>query len=222
MSQINLLSASDELRWFLRNNLTDSKSRGTTATANFTATASQTVFTISVSCITNIKSVTVNSVLKSFGFDYSVTISGTSATITLVTGATLNDPVAIVYHYGTTISDGTWVVADYPRADVKLSNIPLVNITDVSAVGKEIALGAGLTQLSILKSITVYDIDDVTVRNTLTEIKNKILANKKSFYNFNLIVPVAMGPFSKLPTDKKEIVYSNIDVEIPFIFEGTS
>jgi hypothetical protein len=105
---------------------------------------------------------------------------------------------------------------------VKLSNIPLVNITDVSAVGKEIALGAGLTQLSILKSITVYDIDDVKVRNTLTEIKNKILANKKSFYNFNLIVPVAMGPFSKLPTDKKEIVYSNIDVEIPFIFEGTS
>lgn len=224
MSQSNLLSISDELRWFLRNNLTDRLTRGTTATANFTATASQTVFTISVACITNIKSVTVAGNLKTYGTDYSVAITGTNAVITLTTGATLNDAVAIVYHYGTTISNGTWVFTDYPRMDVTLANIPLVSITDVSSVGTEISLGATTTRFSIVKSITVYDIDAKKVRDVLTEAKNAILAHKKTFYNFSLIVPVGMGPFNTLPIEegKKEIVYANLDVEIPFVFDGTS
>lgn len=223
MSQVNFASIDDELLYFMRNNITDPEGRGSGGTYSTTATAGQTTFTISTAKIKNIKTVTVAGSSKDYGTDYSVSITTTNATVTLTTGANNGDAVVITYHYG-----NTWIYNDMPRTDITLGSFPRIAITDVNAAMREVALNATLTQMSMLKSITVCALSKKSLNDIITEVKNDMLANKKNFYNFNLIVPVGMGPvlpFNTVITDRgKEIetMQQNMDFEIPFVWEGTS
>jgi hypothetical protein len=218
MTKTDIAALSDELVWFLRNNLTDPNGRGTDDTYNATATAGQTVFTISVAKIKNIKTVTVASVSKRFGFDYSVTIGATSATVTLNVGASVGQAVVITYHYG-----DSWIYDDFPQQGIKLgSSFPRISVTDVSAVMREAGLNASMTRTSLVKSITVYIKNSKDLKDTINSIKNLILDNKKNFYNFSLVVPVGMGPVATFRIDegREEYVRQAIDVNFPFIYEA--
>lgn len=219
MTQKELRDITDELLYFLRNNITDPSGRPSSGTYTATATAGQTVFTISVAGIKNVKTVTVAGSSKSYGSGYSVSLGVSTSVVTLAAGATAGDSVVITYDYGT-----AWIYDDTPRKDLSLSSFPRIAITDVNSTMTEVSLGATLTRMSMLKSITAYALDSKAVGDLLTDVKNAVLSNKKSFYNFNLIVPVGIGPVLTFTTveGQKEIVYQAIDVEIPFVWEGTS
>lgn len=121
---------------YLRNNLTDPLSRGTSKTDTFTATAGQTVFTLTQTLVKNIVSVTVNATPIYIGYNYSVSFGeGTSSTtVTLNTASTVGDTVIIIYKYGTSM-----VNSGFQRLDSELPRIaviPMSRNTEFLSIGE--------------------------------------------------------------------------------------
>ena len=223
MAQSDLAAINDELLYALRNNITDPEGRGSAATYSGTATEGQTVITISVAAIKAITSVTIAGTLKTYGTDYSVSIGTTSATVTMASGMTAGQSISIPYRYG-----ATWIYPDLSRTDITFGSFPRMSVTDVSSVMDEISLGATMTRHSLMKAITVCDLNPKKVSDILTAVKNYFLSNKKGFYNFSLVVPVGISPvltFNTVINDKGkyvETVQQTLTVHIPFVWEGTS
>jgi hypothetical protein len=120
-----------ELLDYFRNNITDPEDRGIDTTDTFTATALQTVFTLKNNLVKNVAdTITVNSVTKYKGSDYTVTYGeGKKPTIvTLKTAATLGWAVVIGYHYGESM-----IEREYSRTDVKLPRIVIMFLTGSEA-----------------------------------------------------------------------------------------
>jgi hypothetical protein len=94
----------EELIDYFRNNLTDPDTRGTDVVdESFTATASQTVFTLANTEVKNVAdTITVEGVTKRKGRDYVVSYGQgvANTTVTLKVGATVDDEILISYHYG--------------------------------------------------------------------------------------------------------------------------
>lgn len=119
---------------FLRNRLIDPRTArvNTSKTNNFTATASQTEFTLTPTAgnkMHSITSVTVAGSSKTKWEDYYMDYK--SQKVILFTGATVGDAVVIVYKEGTT----NWIYPD--KADVRLSaaSFPRMNILIPGNVG---------------------------------------------------------------------------------------
>jgi len=96
--------------WFLtslRNAITDPISRGEDKTDVFTYDTGAPVFTLANNRVQNIKSVTLNSTLLRWGYDYNYAYGEKSAatTVTLTATPAHNDTVTIVYHRGVSSTD---------------------------------------------------------------------------------------------------------------------
>jgi len=116
-----------ELLDYFRNNFTDPSSRGTDTTDTFTATAGQTVFTLTNTLVKNVaETITVDGATMRKGYDYSVAYGSgnTSTTVTLEVGATVGDAVVIAYHYGSSA-----VEREFSRTDVILPRVVMMFIT---------------------------------------------------------------------------------------------
>jgi len=120
---------------FLRKNLTDPRVRAeATGSDTFTATASQTDFTLTpasgtMSCIT---SVTVNGATKVKWQDYWVDFRNQQ--VKFFTGLTVDDAVIINYKYGTS----NWIYWDKPRTDLSSTSFPRINILTVGGSGQRL------------------------------------------------------------------------------------
>lgn len=108
---------------YLRNSITDPSSRGTTAAQTYTATAGQTLFTLTNTLVKNIISVTVNGTSKYIGYHYTINLGEGNAqsTVTLLTASTVGDTVVITYKYGSVM-----VYEGYLREDVALPRVALI------------------------------------------------------------------------------------------------
>lgn len=179
--------------------------RGVSAkTDTFTATASQTVFTLTYTNIKNIRSLTVNSVAKYYLRDY--TVAWATGVVTLNTGATINDPVSIIYNYG---SSGDKIYPDLPRDDLTLTSYPRVGIELTSITTQPFGLGGMVHMSDLLITIFAWmpaNIDTAvsggfggqTALSTLVyNIRNVIRTNAKSYYTFTYITPAGTGPLLK-------------------------
>jgi hypothetical protein len=127
----------NELLTYLRSNMTDPSSRGTTKTDTFTATSGQTTFTLTTTSVKYVTSITINSTTKYIGYNYNVAYGeGTAATIvTLTTGATLGDTIAITYKYGETM-----IYEGYQRIDASLPRIAIIPsnwTTEFMSIGEQ-------------------------------------------------------------------------------------
>lgn len=120
---------------FLRIHLTDPRARAeATTTESFTATASQTEFSLtalsgSVSCIT---SITVNSTAKTKWVDYYY--DQRNEKVIFFNGLTLSDSVEITYKYGTS----NWIFDDKPRTNLSVSSFPRIDVKIVSSPAKRL------------------------------------------------------------------------------------
>ena len=133
-----------ELLDYFRNNLTDPSSRATTKVDTFTATAGQTVFTLTQTLVKNVReTLTVEGVTKKKGYDFTVTYgegSGTT-TVTLLTGATVDDEVIITYDYGPSM-----IEREYSRTDTVLPRVVIMFLTgseDFAGLGDSLEDGTG-------------------------------------------------------------------------------
>ncbi len=215
MATLDMQAIRSELTVFLRNQdiISVAKRGVTTFTENLVATAGQTKFNLITPGVKNVRSVTVNSVLISFGTDY--TVDYRSDFITLLVASTLSDTVDIVYDSGV----GDKIYPDLPRLDLDQASYPRVGFDDISVSSTEQALNAELIESAILVSLIIYANQKDTVQEILKLARDAIIANKKSFFTISLITPSGSGPMGLSAGRGDKIVQKNQDFSIPFEFE---
>jgi len=136
MAEEYIYERENDLLDYFRNNQVDPEDRSKTFTDTHTATAGQTIFWLKNVFVKNVRdTITVDSVTKYKGTDYSVTYGeGKNRTkLTLNTGATLADSVIIVYDFGKSM-----IEREFSRTDVLLPRIVMMFIT-----GSEEFVGLG-------------------------------------------------------------------------------
>ena len=225
MTTMNLENVREELCVFLRNsNVLSTSVRGvTTASQNVTATAGQTVITLSNLPVRNVRSLTVNAGPLKLFTDYSIVYN--TGVITLVAPLVLNDAVVISYDYGS----GDKIYPDLPRVDLTITSYPRIGLQAVSVATRELGLG-GMSHLSdgIISAIVwapankdsniaggiggTHDLNDL-----ITSIRTLVRAGAKGFVSFPYISPTSVGPL--IPSEDKKIIQLSIDFMIKFIVE---
>jgi hypothetical protein len=214
MGRIDLYEIAEELKVFLVNNITDPSSRATSATYTGTATAGQTVITISVAAVQAITSVTIAGNLKTYGTDYSVAYSSTSAVVTMTSGMTVGDSISIPYKKGT-----QWIYPDWPKDSLNQASYPRLSILFGEIITTPSGLGGSGNMNMIPVNVTVFS---EKVKETLQiagEIRDKFASNKKNFYNFNFIDIAGMSPVLPAENRKGEVTYCTVKLRIPLKYE---
>lgn len=119
----------------LRARLTDPRSRHTSESDNFVATASQTVFTLTPATsgdqVRAITSVVVDSVTKLKWEEFTIDLKG--KTITLKTGATENDAVEI--NYLSSAVGEEWIYPDFPISTLAKAKFPRISVLVIEKDG---------------------------------------------------------------------------------------
>ena len=214
-----------ELVNHLRNaNILTQSIRGTTTqTDTFVATAGQTNFTLTKSPARNIRSVSVQSISKSYLKDYSVVWK--TGIVTLNVGASVGDSVVFVYDYGSPDK----IFPDFPRDDLTLTSFPRVAIEWTNMDTQPLGLG-GMTHISDIL-ITIYAWVPVNsdpsvaggyggvndLGTLLFNIRDTIRANAKSFNSFRYITPKGVSPIIRDQNNK--IIQQSQDFNVRFVVE---
>ena len=221
-TSVNLFNIKKEIEQVLRNAnvLTLAQRNATTATENFTATAGQTVFTLT-NTIRNIRSMTVNSVSKYLFQDYE--FDGVAKTVTLYSGATLGHAVVIQYDHGSGGEDK--IYPDYPRGQLTLSQFPRIALEETSVDTQPLGLGAINWMSDIVITIYVMVPTEKTnsvggteyLNDTVTLVRQTIMNNSQGFKLFKFIKPGHVSPIIKGENDK--VMQQSQDFTIQFLVE---
>jgi len=134
---------------FLRARLTDPRGRYTSENDSFTATASQTDFTLTPTTsylVRAITSVTQNSVTLKKWEEYEIDLF--SKKIILKTGATVSDAIVVNY-YSSSSTNGEWIYPDKPIAPMSKTNFPRISIMIIDKTGER----AGPYDASIIHQV---------------------------------------------------------------------
>jgi len=214
MAYISLFDIKQELVVFLRNQdiLSISERGVSTTTDNFTAAGGVKTFTLTNTNAKNIRSVEVNSSEINFGSDYSVDYTTAIVSIPSVNDG---DTVDIEYDYG----NNDRIFPDYPQPYTKLSQFPRVGFDIISARTREVDIGAASNTTFYTVSMSCYDRSQQNVEELVATLREKIMDNKKNFYNFTFITPVTMSPLIVSPFGQDKIMQRSHDFEIWVVLE---
>jgi len=195
---------------FLRKNLTDPKSRAEDSETNdFTATAGQTVFTItattgSVSCITSITvDGTSSKKWQDYYWDYQ------NSKITFFTALTVGQAVIVTFKQGTT----NWIYSDKPDEALAANSFPRISIFSLSGAGERLGQYEAPFESSPIMQIDIWarneDVNTIDSRkysnNYLTRylgnrIKKALEQNEEDLfpllYNYRLVGGPRAAPYS--------------------------
>lgn len=211
MTTISLWNVTQEMVYFLRNNdVFTIAHRGVTTTTDEGTFASDSTHLINVSNIKNVRSIVVDETTLTYGSDYTVDVNyndgGTIKTQITFTSAQTGDYV-ITYDYG---SDK--IFPDFPRDDLSISNYPRIAV-DVISMGSE-PHGFGNKKVAVMTgiifSIVLYDQDIQNINETLATIRDLMVENQNTFYYFNNVLPLSMGPLVE-GEQRQEIMHRNLD-----------
>jgi len=192
---------------FLRNqNIFTIAQRGvTTASATGTLSGTNTI-TIARTNVKDIRSVTVASVSKYLGTDYTVDYNNASGcVITFGTNQTGNYSVS--YDYGT-----DKIHPDFPRDDLTINSYPRIAV-DITNVGID-TLGIGGTTFisNVTFTVVVYADSTDEIDSYIQAIKTAYVASPKGFYYLKFVKPTGIGPLIVSPDRRNEIMQRNIDL----------
>lgn len=208
---LNIPNIKKELIYFLRNqDILTTTIRGVTTTSATGTLATEDTITIAVTNVKNIRSVTVASVSKSFGTDYTYNIDHASGcVITFATNQT--GAYSVSYDYG---SDK--IHPDFPRDDLTINSYPRI-ATDIISIDTD-AFGIGGSQFisNLNFTIVVYDDNLDDIDSYIQAIKTALEANANSFYYLGFIKPTLIGPCISSPDRSDEIMQRNIDFQAMF------
>jgi len=153
------ITPKDIITDFLRTNLVDPRARSEASnTETFTATASQTTFSLSapsgsVSCVTSVK---VAGVAQTKWGDYKWDRRGED--IIFFTGITLNDAVVIIYKYGSS----NWIYSDKPNTELGSTSFPRINILIPSTTGQRLGNYEAPVQSNIHFQVDIWTKEKIT------------------------------------------------------------
>jgi len=219
MSNIDIWEIKKEWVFFLRNQdiFTTTQRDVTTATETGTFAADD-EFIINRTNVKNIRSVTVDGNVLSYGIDYNVDIDYLDTTIkcriTFTTDQT--GDYTIVYDYG---SDK--IFPDFPRDDLTLSSFPRIGADVISTTSELLDMdGTLVTAVSITTIVYTERLKDLA--NYITDISTSLQANKRNFYYIGKFVyKISVGPILKIPEEISldKIFQQNIDIRGILNFE---
>lgn len=222
--QINLTNIKREIINYLRVNLTDPKSRGTTTLATLSGTGVATDFLVNVSTIKGIINVEhpVNTALT-YGTDYTYDTdyddSGTKKLKISFTAAPASgtDNIEVNYTYGS-----TWIYPDYSQVQSTLSDFPRVTVDVLLASTNDDSLDGAHKLTNITISITVNDFKPERLDSIIDEIRGLMLNKQKTFYYSKYITPSNISPLIYTENTNNKIFQRTIDFDSLFNFEVVS
>lgn len=187
----------------------------TTATQLFSGNGATTVFTpTNGSTLKNVRAISISASPQSFGVDYSINYATGAITFTVAPASGVNN-VSIQYDYGSRDK----IYPGYPRDQITISDYPRIHLVDLNSTIKEVEIGGRTTITELSLSVVVYDDDEDNVLSLLTAVRTFLLNNKKNFYYFDFLTPVATGPMLPSPNRNDKIMQKNLDFKIPAQFE---
>lgn len=194
MTTLNMESMKTEFVVFLRNSdILSITQRGvSTISDRFTATAAQTVFTLSNSVTRNVRNVMVEYVDKTDFVDYSVDYKVTDSTVTFATGVTADDLVIVKYDHSSGLLEK--IFPDYPEIEYLANSVPRVGFDIIAQRTKPISIGDTNWLSDALIRIKVYDKNIKNIDNFITTIRNKVKAAQLSFFHFPIVTISNIGP----------------------------
>lgn len=212
MGIFETLKAKEEMIFFLRNSdiLTISQ-RGVTTSQDTGSFISATTHLINNTQIKNIRDITIATVLKEFGTDYTYDTnfddSGTIKTKITFTSAQTGD-YTINYDTGTDS-----IFPDWPKDSLSISSYPRISIDIISEDSDPLGFGNQqiAVQTSALFSITAHSNKTRTVDEVLDDINTAILANQNDYFYFKITLKGSKGPMLVKEGTKNEIFHKNID-----------
>jgi len=161
--------------------------------------------------VKNIRSVTVASVAKVYGKDY--TLNWDTGVITFVAAQT--GSYTISYDAGSTDK----IFPDFPQSDLKLKDFPRIGFDIISGDTKEQGLGATMTLSDYIVSVVVYHSDTELLEALMATVRQKIQDNKKNFYYIPFITPTGMGPMLPSLFGQTKIFQRNQDCAVMKVYE---
>ena len=202
-----------EVSRFMRNNDVFSvTTRGvTTATATGTVSAATTLL-IAVSNVKNIRSITIGSLLvygTDYEYDEDFNDSGTiKCKITFTSAQT--GSYSIPYDYG---SDK--IFPDLPLTTLSVSSFPRIGISIIGEDSEDAEVSGDVELTAFTFGIFVYSVDADDIDDYIKTIKEKFIANKKSFYNLRYVRKLRVGPLLPFPSGNKKVFFKAIDFIAP-------
>lgn len=194
MSTTNLEDVKTEMVVFLRNSdILSITQRGVTTTSNvFTATAAQTVFTISNSVTRNIRYVTIDGTAQDAYKDYTPEYKSISSTITFGTAMSGAELVDVGFDYSSGTTEKVW--ADYPELQYLPSAIPRIGFEITGFRTQALSIGDSNWFSDALVTVKVYDSNLKNIDGFISTIRSKIKTAQLSFYHFQIVRPKNIGP----------------------------
>lgn len=204
---MNIPNIKQEQIDFLRNNNVFSiAQRGvTTTTATGTLSGTATI-TIALSTVKNIRSITVATVSKYLGEDY--TINYKHATGCIITfGSNQTGAYVVTYDYGT-----DKIFPDFPRNDLTISSYPRIALDVINAPTEAFGIGGTDFISSVAITIVVFDDNSDDLDSYVQAIWDLYKANAKNFYYMSFVKPTMIGPTLNSQDKMDEIMQKNIDI----------
>jgi len=215
MTYINLYQIREELTLFLRNaDVFSTTQRGVTTTTATTSLSTATAWTLSTGNIKNIRSISVAGTSMGYGTDYSPAFSASSTTVTFTTAQ--SGASTATFDYGT--SDKIW--PDFPKNQLTITDFPRIAV-DFIGVTTEPG-GFGNVNVNTLDfTVVVYDFKTKDLDTYLYRIRKAVTDYFTSFYSFNYVRPLRVGPIVKSPYEKgkDKVLQQNIDFRASFVYE---
>lgn len=204
-----------EILVFIRNRdiLSISTRKVSTTTDNFTATLSQTTFTLSQLKVKNVRSATKNTVPLTFGSQYTVNYQ---TGIVTIPSAVLNDAIVITYDYGTYDR----IFPDFPQSFLTRSDFPRIGMGFTNETTRELSIGAQGQISEAYVDIIYYAESREEIDQNLSTLRNAFLSNKKNWYNIDFITIAGYGPILQSTFGEQRIYQRNLILRLPAMLEA--
>lgn len=209
---------------FLRNSdILSIAERGvTTKTDTFTATAGQTIFTMTSNIVRNIRTVTVQGNAKKVYAEYTPNYLTASSTVTLLTGATVGDTVAITYDYSahseTTKFEG--IFPDYPEIVYLADSCPRIGFDIEGNKTEIIGIGNPNYLTDSIATIKIYSKNQKALDGYIYTLRNAIKTNQKGFYYFPIVYASTTSPIMTVEHLNKKVFMKSVDLIMKLNYES--
>lgn len=212
----------DEITHFLRNNLTDRRSRTTNASESFTSTGTNFMFELTEDLdskgrhkIMNVRSMKINGKSKEYMTDYIVGFRKDSDILGKIYFWNPPDAGTITINFDHTYS---FVYPEAARVDLTTNAYPKVSVQTFNVIPKDVAIGGKVTKFDIIMMLTIVDTKRGYVQELIQEIVNLFVREdiKHGFNSFDYMREPKLTPLIPNGEDPNDVVYvQQVELNIP-------
>jgi len=217
MVKFDIFEAIREVELKLRKNITDPSNRLSSQTENFVGNNIETEFEMqndlvsSKHTIKHIDYVKIDGITQTPWVDYNYYVDDVNAgKIIFITPPPDTSDIEVKYYYGTS----SWIYTDFPAFTLKLSEYPRVAIDIVGGNSTVESIGADSLDSTFFVEIVVFAPTKRQVESIITEIRNWIIDNGKTFQSFRFITPKSISPYLVDPNRSERIFQRSLTLEI--------